>query len=338
MERNLAASIRAFAIESNCERYAFKSSCCLYAEGRPCSCREYIEKKDNPQSSGSANKPQGKDITSQCDVSTFEPTVPLLHIIAQESWHQPAFVVGNRIGLINLRNAINRALEGNGVERAGVTCSDGEGYILHVRQMAENEMAAMPRGYTASYAPCDTVKYPGWMLEPSSKPSTWLAEQIAEKVHKGQVDKLGRPYIEHLRATVVNLTTLFPDATQDEIDAAWLHDVLEDSIDAHEAELMLKAEGIRPEVIDIVKLVTRPPIEYLSWIEGLAAVGNISALKVKLADNMHNRDPERVMAIADGTSLVAKRYEPARLIMENALRRLGVQIHPISTTQGRGGV
>lgn len=60
-----------------------------------------------------------------------------LHIYAQQAWHDPAFVIGNREALICLRDAINSALK-NGLDDQSNNLgqeyftSDGEGYPVIV--------------------------------------------------------------------------------------------------------------------------------------------------------------------------------------------------------------
>ncbi len=56
--------------------------------------------------------------------------IELLHIYPQEAWHSPAVVVGNRVGLTLLRDAINDALE-KGLGQALEFTTDGEGYEVN---------------------------------------------------------------------------------------------------------------------------------------------------------------------------------------------------------------
>jgi len=140
---------------------------------------------------------------------------------------------------------------------------------------------------------------------------------LAERLHAGQSDKAGAPYITHLARVAGNLQRRWPDATPDEIAAAWLHDSLEDT-EATEATLL--AAGVTPETIRIVRAVTRPEgKDYLDWISDLAATRDVSILRVKLADNEDNRDPVRVAALPGASERVATRYEPARIILESGL-------------------
>jgi len=150
-----------------------------------------------------------------------------------------------------------------------------------------------------------------------------IARQLAEQYHLGQVDKAGMPYIFHLERVAANLLRRWPDATEDEIAAAWLHDALEDTA-ATPADL--RAAGISDRAIAIIKAVTKPEgINYLDWIETLAASADQSVIRVKLADNEDNRDPVRVAALPGAAERVATRYEPARVLLEAALQDGGIK-------------
>lgn len=141
-----------------------------------------------------------------------------------------------------------------------------------------------------------------------------LAQALAERLHAAQTDKGGYPYVWHLAAVVGNLVRRWPDATDDEIDAAWLHDALEDT-DATPGSLI--AAGVSAEAVRIVQALTRPAGKpYRAWIAELAASGDQSAIRVKLADNKHNSDPARRLP---GSDIVARRYVPAKQVLEGAL-------------------
>ncbi len=55
-----------------------------------------------------------------------------LHIYAQKQEHLDAYIVGSRVGLLALRNALTAALEDNKAAAAGSFCADGEGYTIIV--------------------------------------------------------------------------------------------------------------------------------------------------------------------------------------------------------------
>lgn len=140
---------------------------------------------------------------------------------------------------------------------------------------------------------------------------------LADQLHEGQTDKAGHPYIHHLRRVAERLVARWPDASRDEIEAAWLHDSLEDT-EATDASLL--AAGVSAETLRIVQAVTRPHgAEYLAWIADIAASRDIPVLRVKLSDNADNSDPARVAELADGAARVASRYAPARRLLEDGL-------------------
>lgn len=83
--------------------------------------------------------PDGKNL----DGIRIERDPALVHLYAGPSFHMEGFVVGNRAGLTALRDAINKALEGEEYHNAartprnegGVFTRDGEGYeIIVIRQ------------------------------------------------------------------------------------------------------------------------------------------------------------------------------------------------------------
>lgn len=82
------------------------------------------------------------------DIQTTEPrTAGVAHILAQRAFHDPAFIIGDCLGLARIRDAINAALEA-GEARRGVFAQDGEGYGVHVLCITEAEMDGVPYGYT----------------------------------------------------------------------------------------------------------------------------------------------------------------------------------------------
>jgi (p)ppGpp synthase/HD superfamily hydrolase len=145
-----------------------------------------------------------------------------------------------------------------------------------------------------------------------------IAATLAAALHAGQLDKAGRPYIEHLTRVAAILRMRFPDATEAELEAAWLHDALEDT-DAT-PETLLTA-GISREAMDIIQLVTNPKgVVYLDWIAAILAAGNVGAIRVKLADNEDNQDPARVAMVRGADQMVKTRCAPARAILLKGLR------------------
>lgn len=151
--------------------------------------------------------------------------------------------------------------------------------------------------------------------------TVWFRDTLAfaKTLHHGQVDKAGAPYWMHLERVAHRLMERFPDATKAQIQAALLHDAIEDAgVTADD----LRGAGIEEEAIAAIQLVSRnlnPDGTYLDWIGRIAASGNVTAIRVKLADNLDNSDPARVAALAAGPRMVAEKYAPARAILEQAL-------------------
>jgi (p)ppGpp synthase/HD superfamily hydrolase len=122
------------------------------------------------------------------------------------------------------------------------------------------------------------------------------AASLSRIAHAGQEDKAGRPYIEH-PAAVVRLLSNIPEyqslSEQDQQTAratAWFHDVVEDTA----VELQdLHVFGFPETVIMRVSLLTETP-EQDREAYCRAIVIDPVAFVVKLADNAHNSDPERL--------------------------------------------
>lgn len=119
---------------------------------------------------------------------------------------------------------------------------------------------------------------------------------FATKMHHGQFDKAGHPYILHVLKVMYLLKT-----TDEQLMAIGvLHDVVEDCF-AHDHETgyaALKAIGMPKRVIDGVRILTKVPNqtneEYLAGVKS-----SMDTIRVKLADLRHNMDPRRLKGIAE---------------------------------------
>jgi (p)ppGpp synthase/HD superfamily hydrolase len=81
------------------------------------------------------------------------------------------------------------------------------------------------------------------------------AARLANRLHAGQVRKYRpRPFIEH-PGRVASRLMLFKDAAAEEVAAAWLHDVLEDTPATADN---LQAEGMPPVSVRLVEELTNP--------------------------------------------------------------------------------
>lgn len=139
--------------------------------------------------------------------------------------------------------------------------------------------------------------------------------KFIREAHAEQTDKSGVPYWKHPVAVSSIVASVF-NGTEDEILAALLHDVVEDT----QYTLQDLAQmGYSPGVLEIVRWVsaneTRDGI-YIDWIRNIAENGPIGAIKVKLADNMHNSDPNRGSNLPSG---LMNRYQRSMRILKDAL-------------------
>ena len=128
-----------------------------------------------------------------------------------------------------------------------------------------------------------------------------LAKAIAYAAHEGQVDKAGKPYIEHPRTVAGSVEG---DAAKA---VAWLHDVVEDTSMTFDD---LRAAGIASEVIDHLRLLTHDKsVPYMEYIAALK--GDPVACEVKLADLRHNSDLSRLNTITDKDCERLAKYQQA---------------------------
>ena len=121
------------------------------------------------------------------------------------------------------------------------------------------------------------------------------AKDLAERAHAGQVDKAGRPYIEHV-ARVAAAVADDPEAEA----VAWLHDVLEDCPGYEDEISRLPCETMwAAYLLDRA----RAPLEcYYARIHR-----NAIALRVKLADIADNSDESRLALLDEKTAARLRR-------------------------------
>ena len=131
------------------------------------------------------------------------------------------------------------------------------------------------------------------------------AIEIAAKLHSGQVDKAGDPYVLH------PLRLMFAVRTPQERMAAVLHDVVEDTA---MTLADLTREGFSQEVIDAVRALTKLPGETRIDAAHRAAVNPI-ARAVKLADVTYNMDLSRIADPSERDFARLKEYEQVRLAL-----------------------
>lgn len=84
---------------------------------------------------------------SRINADEFE-NLPWLHLYGQYVEHSSAAIIGNATGLKTLRDAIDKALEGQTGD-ADVFCTDGEGYGIKVTRTNHVSMPSPLYGYQA---------------------------------------------------------------------------------------------------------------------------------------------------------------------------------------------
>ena len=146
------------------------------------------------------------------------------------------------------------------------------------------------------------------MYEPSDLieiSETNLAMLLIAQAHKGQTDKAGQPYTEHLYRVSAQMQK------QADEPAALLHDILEDT-DVTESSLR---SVFSERTVDAVVIVTRRDYEtYGLFIDRVVESRNELAIRVKHADVLDHLQDTRYIS----PGLVA-RYESAAIVLKQAV-------------------
>lgn len=139
------------------------------------------------------------------------------------------------------------------------------------------------------------------------------ASQLAGRAHAGQTDKAGRLYVEHVLA----VRDLLADRGEHARTAGVLHGVLGDTTVTVDEP---RAHGCPESVIRVVEAVTHRPAEtYEDCLRRSAA--DPLGRPVKMADNEHNSDEERLAALpAAQTERLRAKYARARSILRASER------------------
>jgi len=148
---------------------------------------------------------------------------------------------------------------------------------------------------------------------------------IAASIHANQFDKLGFPYIEHPRRVFLNSQWSLDPVTMPNherlagLQAAWLHDVIEDSpndfyraVDANDLENW----GFSPRVVFLVQLLTRSK-EVSSESYYQLILDDFTARAVKLADVADNLATWRSELLNDeARKKLRSKYDKALVALE----------------------
>ncbi len=134
--------------------------------------------------------------------------------------------------------------------------------------------------------------------------------QLACRLHTGQVDKAGRPYIEHLTRVLLRVQAANGDLIQQI--ASLLHDAIEDGKVSAEQLLWL---GVPTDAIElVVKLTKRKGQSYEDYLADVKRCPR--ALVVKLADLGDNSDPARLASLPEALAhRLREKYGKAKQLL-----------------------
>lgn len=148
---------------------------------------------------------------------------------------------------------------------------------------------------------------------PLHRPLTDKAFEWAASAHAGQVDKIGEPYLGHVR----RVSEAAWHATQSDEAAAvgLLHDIVEDT---HVTLDQLRQTGFPERVVEAVDAMTKRKGEsFADYYERVKA--NDLAVIVKWHDVADNADPRRLAKVAPDTQeRLRSKYERARALLSPA--------------------
>ncbi|MFK3846627.1 HD domain-containing protein [Stenotrophomonas sp. NPDC078853] len=134
---------------------------------------------------------------------------------------------------------------------------------------------------------------------------------LAREAHADQLDKGGRPYIEHVARVALAVEG------DDEAEAvAWLHDVVEDC-PGLATKVILFPRAIVDAVLDLTRV---PGVDDAAYYQRIRQ--NPLALKVKLADIADNSEEGRLGKLDPATAARLRvKYAKARAALGHAVDR-----------------
>ncbi|MFJ4985708.1 HD domain-containing protein [Streptomyces sp. NPDC088732] len=140
------------------------------------------------------------------------------------------------------------------------------------------------------------------------------ADALVSSAHEGQTDRIGVPYVEHVRAVAAGLAPFGPELQM----AGLLHDIVEDTPWTAER---LRAAGVPDRVVAVVEQVTNQPgVAYADKLRRIAA--DRDATLVKIADNAHNSRADRAARLDPAArERLATKYRAARAVLWPAAAR-----------------
>lgn len=135
-----------------------------------------------------------------------------------------------------------------------------------------------------------------------------LAIKVATEAHAGQVDKGGKPYINHPQAVAASLTN-----TEYKI-VAYLHDVCEDTSITFDDLIDM---GFTYRIVNSIRLLTKT--DELTYEEYLRRIRMDSCARaVKMADLKHNMDITRIPNPSEKDYARIEKYKKSLAFLEDS--------------------
>lgn len=136
----------------------------------------------------------------------------------------------------------------------------------------------------------------------------WIrkAFELASNLHRGQVDKSGQPYIDHLIEVANQVDGV------EAVMVALLHDAMEDQ---GVTQRFLVNQGFPDKVIEAISLLTKTDDDYMSYI--LRIKQNPLAKNVKIADMRHNSDLSRLKSVSEKDIARKEKYLMSIAILQD---------------------
>ncbi|MCD8323251.1 MAG: HD domain-containing protein [Oscillospiraceae bacterium] len=132
------------------------------------------------------------------------------------------------------------------------------------------------------------------------------ARKIAYQAHRGQVDKAGKPYTEHLEFVASQVET------EAEKCVAYLHDVLEDTDYPPENIKTIFGQEIYQAVCTMTHWNGEDYFDYVHRVSQ-----NPIARKVKMADLTNNMMVERLPTVTEADMIRVRKYQKAYDILRD---------------------
>lgn len=141
------------------------------------------------------------------------------------------------------------------------------------------------------------------------------AYALADRVHYRQLDKAGRPYIEHCERVASMMGGNYAKAL------ALLHNTLKDDYESEDLGADIKAIGGEQLFNDVVMLTRKVDETYRQYIGRIASEGSMDAVMVKLMESYDNSSEARLALLSnEERDVLSVKYHTARVILMDRIR------------------